>query len=65
MRKGATVSLFRDFVTDPFSAAIKLRLILFSNNAKKQEITVMTYAKTVNLLLWRYVTDANIVKANG
>lgn len=63
IREEAAVGLFRDFMSGPTLAAIKVRLTLSSNDANGQKENMMSYAGVVNHRLRRYTTDAEITKA--
>lgn len=62
--KGTAIWLFSRFTNRHALGAIKARLTMFSNNAKRHEGTIIAYAKVVNKLIRPYVTDAIIAKAD-
>lgn len=64
MHKGATVWLFREFMSSSALATIKGRLTVSSNDSNKQKDKIKSYARLVIQLLSRYVTDTVIAKAD-
>lgn len=62
---GGAVWLFKRFINGPALAAIKARLPLSSNDAKRHKGTIMTYTVFVKNLLRQYATCIVIARADG
>lgn len=60
----AAVWFCREFLSDPTLAALKARLTLSSNDSKKHESTITSYAEGVNQLLRLYAIEAVISKSD-